>query len=129
MRAFGGIFIAIMLTWLPTVLRVIIACAQDHDHFPLWSFPIVITTITSHSIIHPLIEAALLPDIRKYMCFCTACWHKVKVSVQSRSGNTIATDDINDSGFPHNCTCRCLDIINASFLPESENESHLTHEK
>ena len=108
MRVFGAIFISNIITWSPIVIRVLNAYAQGSDNFDLWNSFIIIVSITSHSVVHPLIEATLLPDIRRYLCFM--CLFLFRLQRNER-----ASKKHDDS---RNCSCHCLDILNASLLPQ-----------
>lgn len=99
-RAFGAIFISNIITWSPVIIRVIEVVVKGSDDFPLWSNFIIIVSIVSHSVIHPIIQACLIPDIRKDLCVCCS-----KSSTCQSSSSQCCNS--------HNC----LDILNVSMLP------------
>lgn len=65
LRMFGVLLISHMVVWIPLIIRTIEAVSLDSDNFSPWSNFIVITSVISHPILHPLIEACFLPEIRK----------------------------------------------------------------
>lgn len=106
MRVFGAIFISHIITWIPLIVRVVEAYVKDSDEFSSWSNFIIIISITAHPVLHPVIEACLLPEIRKHFNVCS----KLKTCETSQHNN--CTSCCNNS--------YCLDIINATILPKNE---------
>lgn len=82
MCVFGGILMANIVTWIPLISRSAAAWAYGSDaKLPVWTFVVVYLCLTSHSFIHPLIQASLIPEIRrscvslarKLFYLCTSC--------------------------------------------------------
>ena len=76
LRVFGLILISNIITWIPSLIRIIEASIRPSDQ-SLWSNFILIVSINSHCIIHPFIQAGLIPEIRRYFLlpskFCSLC--------------------------------------------------------
>lgn len=106
-RVFSILFISHMIVWIPLIVRIIEASTIGSDNFPLWSNFIIITSIMSHPVLHPLIEACFLPTTRQWFTIpCKTCCK-----------NT----------WPRNTSnCHCSDIISAALLPELDNKQN-TH--
>ena len=73
MRVFGAILIAHIITWIPLIVRVIEAYFKGSDDFSPWSNFFLIISVVSHPVLHPLIEASIIPEIRKHLKVCRLC--------------------------------------------------------
>lgn len=108
LRVFGAIFIANVITWVPLIVRIIEASVQDSDEFSPWSNSVLIISLISQSVLHPLIEASLIPEVRKYLCICSSlCINK---PVNLMSGENI-----------HPC-CNNCHALNIAVLPSTALE-------
>ena len=63
---FGTILIANVITWIPLIIRSFWALAYGFDNLTAASYVFVFLCLISHSFLHPLIEASLIPEIRDY---------------------------------------------------------------
>ena len=110
-RVFSILFISHMIVWIPLIVRIIEASAIGSDNFSLGSNFILITSIMSHPVLHPLIEACFLPTTRQWFTIvCRTCCKNSKPT----NNNS-------------NC-CHCPDIISAALLPKLDNQQN-THNK
>ena len=111
-RTFGVIFIAHLITWIPLIIRIFQSLILDEDDFSRESNYFIIISITSYPVLHPLIEACLLPDIRKYLkTKCSVCCSKNRKDTKDvpRGCNSITL-----------CTS-CMDVLGATvILPNNE---------
>lgn len=104
LRMFGVLFISHVAVWIPIIIRTIEALSLNSDNFALWSDFIVITSITSVSVLHPLIEACFLPEIRKHFSIlCTKCRKNNQFPNAGKQKST------------------CSDIISAALLPKADS--------
>ncbi len=108
-RTFGVIFIAHLITWIPLLIRIFEALILNMDVDSQWSNFIIIVSITLFPVVHPLIEACILPEMRRY--FIIKCCRKNRADTEKNSF----------------CSCSycnsCLDIFNATILlPKTELE-------
>ena len=120
LRVFGAIFIAHIFTWIPYIIRTIEVLITGSDEFSPWSNFIILVSITSHPVLHPIIEACILPELRPNL---TVCCSKCKQSPSPKSlgTSTISINNTSSSCYEMNCNCcRCMDNINAIVLPDNE---------
>ena len=108
LRMFGILFISHIVVWIPIIVRTIEAAAADSDDFSLWSDFIVITTITSHPVLHPLIEACFLPEIRNQFSGLLKKCYKNNASQSLPEEHSYCS-----------CCNNCTDIISAALLPRT----------
>lgn len=101
LRMFGVLFISHIIVWIPLIVRTIEAAAAGSDDFAPLSDFVVITTITSPPVLHPLIEACFLPEIRNQL-------HKG--CCKNNRPQTVEE---------HSCCNNCSDIISAALLPRT----------
>lgn len=83
---FGTILIANVITWIPFIIRSFWALAYGSDNLTAASYVFVFLCLISHSFLHPIIEASLIPEIRDYnMSFLhklfLVCSNKVPVKL------------------------------------------------
>lgn len=123
LRVFGAIFIAHIITWIPIIVRAVEALIHDSDDFSQGSNFIIIVSITAHPVLHPMIEACLLPEIRKYFfrVFCMPCNYKHCRDSEHMGSHTESSTACDVLGSTHKSNCGCLVILNsATVLPQSE---------
>lgn len=123
LRVFGSIFISNLITWIPLIVRIIEACITGTDNTSFWSNFIVILSINSHSVIHPLIQASLIPKIRNHVV-CNLL-KKLRPSFYIPGGKCCT--DINNNGSTFcSCGCKptilsnCAELLNTTILPPTE---------
>ena len=123
MRVFGAILLSNVLTWLPLIIRIIITAVKGNDDvYSIWVYVFNYLCITFAAVSHPLIEASLLPDIRKqckYFLTKATCWWKPSSS-DVVGGKTSSTVQLGESP---RCSCFCLEVLNATVLPTEELNS------
>lgn len=131
LRAFGMIFIANLITWLPLILLTVFSFTVDETSIPIVIYVLVFLSFISHSILHPIIEGCFIPELRtsfkKIVCSCKdKCLRKnIKDSVTHRSTASInislgGTVDNGDAGWSSRSCRSCLDLCNFALLPESQ---------
>lgn len=125
LRVFGAIFVSHMITWIPLIVRVIEVLVRGSDVPSQWSNFIIITSVTSHPVLHPLIEACILPEIRRQLNICRRCCkHRGSITLGTQTeGTHVQTEGTQPENGPEGdsrCYGRCMDIINATVLPKHE---------
>ena len=63
-QVFGSIIFANFITWTPLVVLVILSAAVDEDSIPLGVYIFPYLSFLSHSILHPMIEGCIIPEIK-----------------------------------------------------------------
>lgn len=130
MRVFGAILLSNVVTWLPLIIRIVAAAIKGNDEFPNWVYVSVYLSISFTAVFHPLIQACLLPEIRKYCRFFIAkamCWWKSVDEPHSAgaSSKTRVTVSTNES-ITGICFCFQFDVLGATVLPSEEGlDSHV----
>ncbi len=100
LRVFGSILISNMISWIPLIVRIIEASVTSSDNSSLWSNFILIISIHFHSIIHPFLQASLIPEIRGFLFTCKPLTRIEK-----------------------DCHLNCLELLNSAILSPNELES------
>lgn len=128
-RAFGAILLSNIIVWMPLVLHTIILLFADPDILPLGLYSFVFVSFIMHSVLHPLIEACFIPEIRK--TFKTvlgisffkkqliklkkkAKGEERKVSITSTTQFELYTDEE-----PRGCFRGCCELCTVAAIPES----------
>ena len=113
-RAFGTIIIANMITWVPVIILTIIYLTADQDNGVPFGFKIfTFLSFISHSILHPIIEGCLIPELKSnFMKILCPCKKRVRASL-----NIDAVDDDRRSYW----CLRCLDICSFALLSGSQD--------
>lgn len=124
MRVFGAILLSNLVTWLPLIIRIMAVAVKGNDEFPNWVYVSVYLSISFTAVFHPLIQASLLPEIRKNFKFFIArviCWWK---SVGHSGGVSDRKTEVTGESSKGICpNCFCLDILGATVLPSEELDS------
>ena len=124
-KVFGAIWIANIITWTPFLIRVIASILVGDETFNKWFLLYIFLSIISFAVLHPIIEASFIPELRKIVvsllqkklcCKEQACaWPRA---------NQCHSKSFSDTKFTMCCKDRhfleCLDIWNASVLPMTE---------
>ena len=67
MVVFGVILAANLVTWIPLIVRSVVSLVYGSDDIlPGWTVVLVYLCLVSHSFLHPLIQASLIPEVRKF---------------------------------------------------------------
>lgn len=130
LRVFGSILISNFITWTPLLVRIIEAYVTGSDNTSLWSNSIVILSINSHSVIHPLIQASLIPEIRNHIISpFKKCRQRFGTADKNGNGGG------NHSDINNKCCCckykptllsNCVELLNTTILPQAELQHNLS---
>ena len=143
LRVFGAVFLSNFITWLPALGLAIAAMAVDFDTVPAGVIAFVYLTYISHSVIHPLLEACFIFQLRDILTRCFTCGLKhlrppheprkggysdrqLSYQRQESDGNTSLkqgsighdSSDGKKKRLLLGASCSCLDTCCALFLPE-----------
>jgi len=66
-RVFGGIMLAHLFTWIPVVTYIFRAGVTGGEDFPVAERVVVYICIISFPVLHPMMEAWLLPEVRTFL--------------------------------------------------------------
>lgn len=125
LRVFGSILISNLITWIPLLVRIIEASVTNSDNTSLWSNSIVILSINFHSVIHPVIQTSLIPEIRdRLLVFKPLNKCKQRFKTLDKSG----CNGCNYSDSNNYCCCKCkatiwsncVELLNTTVLPQAE---------
>lgn len=124
MRVFGAILISNVITWLPFIGRVLIVIIKGNDDFPPWVYVFVYLSLSFTAVLHPLIQASLIPEIRtycKYLIVKTVCWYKCLTRQSSPSRPRVTSKgSVTGISDPQKKTCFCFDFLSATVLPNED---------
>ena len=118
-KVFGAFLIAVILTWIPVNIRVFLTLMNGSEHINNWWNTVVYICVLSFAVIHPIFQASLIPDLRKYLVMFfkkVLCWHPVSEYVAKDycyPENATVEDSREDSW----TKCYCLDFLNVTVLP------------
>ena len=121
MRVFGAILISNVITWLPFIGRVLAVIIKGNDDFPPWVYVFVYLSLSFTAVVHPLIQASLIPEIRRYckylmaksVCWCLTRKNNPRPRVTSKASVT-------DTSYPQRKVCFCFDFLSATMLPNED---------
>ena len=95
-RLFGAIFTANVLTWLPMIALALTGAVVGTTHIPTVLFTFAYLTFLSETVIHPILEACLIREVREIMSgYLIECSRKIHS--QSRKEVTTLTSNLRDS--------------------------------
>lgn len=130
-RVFGCLMLSSIITWLPLVcvsaITFISAETHVYYHVPAKVFSAVHVLFASQVLLHPLVEIALIQDVRKpikkLLRLCCCCRKKQDSFAKSKSVES-SPSEANHLG-----SCSFLAMLEASFLhhhatPESHTSEH-----
>ncbi len=63
-RVFGAILLSNIIVWMPLVFHTIVTQIVDPNMVPLGNYSFVGITFVMHSVLHPLIEGWMIPEIK-----------------------------------------------------------------
>ena len=111
LRTFGTLLIANLITWVPLILQSFVSMIIDADDIPIGVYMFVFLSFISHSVLHPIIEGCLIPELKtKFKNIFCPCKKLDKASFKK---------SVEDDG-PTGCRTY-LDICSFSLLYESRN--------
>jgi len=114
LRVFGLILISNLITWIPPLARIIEAAIRPSD-LSLWSNFLLIVSLNSHCVVHPFLQASLIPEIRHYLLLPTNFFRKSKAIISMK--NQIKKV----------CRCnldafrRCMEYLNKNLMDPSDS--------
>lgn len=140
-KVFGGILLANVLTWLPIIGSIFAAIVVK---FSSWTAVVLSISVFSHAIVHPLIQAYLVPEIKNYLKYCAARVIKLLPcrSYQTRTvRDNNASDPVGDSfvssdpltgavtsteevNMESSAKCVCFDVLSVTLLPDTVDKPH-----
>lgn len=119
-RAFGAILVANIIVWMPIIVQGILYASVDGNTLPIWEIVFVYVTFVMHSILHPIIEGCLIPEIKR-------TFKKFFRLLFLQSCRTIESSDDSDSPVQTKpflcCCCRsdCFEICNSAIITEDSD--------
>ncbi len=121
-KAFGAIFVSNIVTWVPFFVHIIVSLAIGMKNIVLLNM-LVFISITSFAVIHPIIQATLIPELKKYIVGWVkrvVCWQHVK----EKFSNTCCWSS--DSCFRRECSSSkcslsCLERLDAVLISRTTN--------
>ncbi len=128
-RVFGAIWLANMITWTPFFARIVgtlIFGAISSRWFLLYVF----LSIISHTVIHPLLEATIIPELRKQL---VAIFRKALCCCRKRDDPFTTTptqvaccynDKLKETAGRINCSLHCLNVLSVTVIPSSEDSAN-----
>ena len=113
-RAFGMILIANGITWVPVIiLTIIYLTANQDDDVPFGFIIFTFLSFISHSVLHPIIEGCLIPEIK-------TSFKKVLCPCEKRNRARKCIDALENERRSDWCL-RCLDICSFALLSGSQD--------
>lgn len=70
LRAFGAILVGNVITWSPMLIHTILLSVRKDEDVPVGLYIVVYVSLTLHCVLHPLIEAFFIPEIKAMMKKC-----------------------------------------------------------
>ena len=123
-KVFGGMWIANIITWTPFFIHII-GTAIFQSLTSKWFSLYVFINIISYAVIYPIIEASLIPEMRKHLCVLVkklTCWRQNWDSTSSQGkrycGSTCSAPSCTNS-----CSLHCLDLVSVTVIPINEELS------
>ena len=89
-RAFGGILLANIIVWFPMIIFAVVLQVVDKVSIPLGIYVCIYLSLIMHSVVHPLIEAYFIPEIRIAICKAL-CLHHCKPQNCTKNRDTSNT--------------------------------------
>ena len=122
-KVFGAIWVANIITWTPFFIRVV-GSAIFGDIFSKWFHVFIFVNIVSFSVIHPVIEASLIPELRNQLAKflkVVMCLHCELNSCSSHC--QFDYDDTTSRCCKNKSSLACLDFLDASFISNTEEQT------
>lgn len=133
-KVFGAIFIANIITWIPLIVRVFYSVVTDSNTSTALQI-LVYVSVISVVVVHPVIQACLIPELRKLFIHFTTylyccCFESKPAEIRKTSRKSDAEDsrasfrisDVEETNRKNDenlkcCKCNCLLFFSLSFLP------------
>ncbi len=104
-RSVGGILVSHVVCWIPLVFLSMLYPFIDYNVVPLGILLFVFTSFTAHSVVHPIIEGCILPEIKEVYLKIFVTLHCVK----KKRRNTDLRD--RDKSVEKSLCCCCCKIL------------------
>ena len=118
-KVFGAILITNFLTWIPVILRSLLAVVSST--FSDWWHFVIFSSLISFAVIHPIIQAYLIPELKVYLTLYLkkALCCQYRSTLPTGCGCSMANISENHPNNRISCGygCYCCDILNATLLP------------
>ena len=116
-KVFGAILSANVVTWIPLIVRVFYSAIAQRNT-PAWLMVLVYISVISVAVIHPVIQASLVPELRKYFVrFKTMFLRYCGKLKPEKEVDRIHRSDRN----PKCLECNCLFFFSLTFVPEFDD--------
>ena len=122
LKVFGAILISNIVTWVPFFVHMIvnfILGSQTPSFLHLLSFVFVV----SFAVVHPVVQAALIPELRKNLVKsvkkATVCWHSEKVTEEVECSCCSRFCSAQTPG-SRCCNFEWFEVLNAVLLSRTE---------
>ena len=124
-RVFGAILLSNIIVWMPVTIHIIVVLAVDPDQIPLGNYSFVYITFIMHSILHPLIEGWMIPEIKACfksllgVTFLRRQLKKLQEKIERRKSDAVSLNLIHDRDDENDRCCNCCDICTLAFALHS----------
>ena len=122
LKVFGAILISNILTWVPFFIHMIATLILGSDIPSFLNFLTFVLTVSS-AVVHPVVQAALIPELRKNLVKsvkkATVCWHSEKVmeDVECSCCSQFCSAQTPGSRC---CNFEWFEVLNATLLSRTE---------
>ncbi len=132
-KAFGAILVSNIIMWMPLVFHTIVTLIVDSSQIPLGNYSFVYISFITHSVLHPLFEGWLIPEIRSSIktflgvSFLQKRWKRLREGKAREESNAVSYDlsaqDRVDDSEERCCGCckLCRFAMAVDSLEYSEN--------
>ena len=110
-KAFGAILLSNIIVWIPLVCHFISTLIVDPNLIPLGNYSFAYISLIMHSVLHPLIEGWIIPEI--------------KSSIKTLIGITFLQSRwrIHQSKLEADDECRCCQLCSLALAQQSEEST------
>lgn len=128
-KVFGAIMVSALLPWIPLNIRGYLVVVEGSEYLNNWWNAVVFMCVLSFAVIHPIINASLMPEIRQY-------FFKVFKIFPCHDGHCVIADSfiykccgcsrwsLKDTGEePKKHGCYCIDFLSITVLPVQQEFS------
>ena len=133
-KIYTAIFVTNIITWLPMLARLVIGAVEETDEYSQAvriSGSLAYIALISQSVVHPIVQASLIGDVRKNIkAFFKILKKKVVSSTQKESSNDVTQGKEEELilsrsrclQFGRCCECNCLRDLEDALPDMSGNE-------
>lgn len=115
-KVFGAMLFANVVTWLPLMGHIISTAIIGNNFHPASVHVFVYITFICYPVLHPIIQASLIPEVRNLVIKVLCCHGKCK-EVGSIRGVRDTTVELSYCECFVNRRCTCLDFLSVTVLP------------